>query len=74
MSAEQIQNREANIMGQAYSVIAEIALAADLFENDDVQRALDYFSTNTYREEFLPLSLTPMISSNAQKSCSQEHS
>ncbi|MAM86184.1 MAG: hypothetical protein CME36_02615 [unclassified Hahellaceae] len=64
MPAEEMQNREAYIMSQAYQVIAQIALAADLFENDDVQRALDYFSTNEYREDFLPFPSTPMTPSN----------
>ncbi|MCB1669300.1 MAG: hypothetical protein KDI24_13175 [Pseudomonadales bacterium] len=73
MSAKEMQNREAYIMGQAYQVIAQIALAADLFDNEDVQRALDYFSANEYREDFLPFPSTPMIPSNAQSSSAKEH-
>ncbi|MCR9193336.1 MAG: hypothetical protein NXH88_01315 [Hyphomonas sp.] len=47
------------IMGQAYQVIGAIASEAGLFEHPDVQSALDYFSKNRYREDFLPFSLRP---------------
>lgn len=73
MSVEETQNREADIMGQAYQVIAQIALAADLFDNEDVQRALDYFSANEYREDFLPFPSNPMTPSNAKTSSAEEH-
>ncbi|MEM9015197.1 MAG: hypothetical protein AAGB02_08840 [Pseudomonadota bacterium] len=52
---EEIEN--ASAMGQAYQVIGVLAHKAGLFDHPDVQRALDYFSRNQYREDFLPFSI-----------------
>jgi hypothetical protein len=54
------EGREQEIMGQAYQVIGAIATEAGLFDHPEVQRALDYFSENRYREGFLPFSLHPV--------------
>jgi len=56
--------RGQEIMGQAYQVIGAIASEAGLFDHPDVQRALDYFSENRYREDFLPFSLRPVNTVN----------
>lgn len=44
----------ADAMGQAYIVIAQIALKAEVLDAPWVQDALDYFSKCEYREDFLP--------------------
>lgn len=54
------EGREQEIMGQAYQVIGAIATEAGLSDHPEVQRALDYFSENRYREGFLPFSLHPV--------------
>ncbi|QSR22091.1 hypothetical protein [Hyphomonas sp. KY3] len=58
--------RGQEIMGQAYQVIGAIASEAGLFEHPDVQSALDYFSENRYREDFLPFSLRPVDTVNGK--------
>lgn len=47
-------------MGQAYQVIGAITSEAGLLDHAEVQRALDYFSENRYRDDFLPFSLRPV--------------
>lgn len=49
-------DQTADVMGQAYIVVAEIAQAAGIFDAPSVQHALDYFSKCEYREDFLPFS------------------
>jgi hypothetical protein len=39
---------------QAYQVIGALSTHFDAFEHPDVQRALDYFSSDGYDPEFLP--------------------
>lgn len=73
MPDEEKRSRETEIMGQAYQVIAQIALTADLFENKEVQRALNYFSANQYREDFLPFPSKPMKRSTAQRPDTEDH-
>ena len=58
--------REQDIMGQAYQVIGAIASEAGLLDHPEVQRALDYFSENRYREDFLPFCLLPLITVNGK--------
>lgn len=60
------KRREQEIMGQAYQVIGAIASEAGLFDHPDVQRALDYFSENRYRKDFLPFSLRPVKTVNGK--------
>ena len=55
------ENTKANcetsrVMGQAYQVIGILAENANLFDHPEVVRALDYFASNEYQEDFLPLS------------------
>ena len=51
-------------MGQAYQVIGAIAQEAGLLEHPDVQRALEYFAANQFRENFLPFSLSDAQGTN----------
>ena len=64
--SSEINRRGQEIMGQAYQVIGAIASEAGLFEHPDVQSALDYFSENRYREDFLPFSLRPVDTVNGK--------
>lgn len=58
------ERHEQEIMGQACQVIGAIASEAGLSDFPGVQRALEYFSENRYREDFLPFCLPPVITVN----------
>lgn len=57
MTQSEDRKTQAEIMGQAYQIVAILADAANLVEEEEVQRALNYFSANEYQENFLPFSL-----------------
>tara|TARA_R110000765_G_scaffold339208_1_gene429360 strand:- start:141 stop:389 length:249 start_codon:yes stop_codon:yes gene_type:complete len=60
------KRREQDIMGQAYQVIGAITSEAGLLDHPEVQRALNYFSENRYRDDFLPFSLRPVNTVNGK--------
>lgn len=67
MSASKERRIQAEIMGQAYQVIAALADAANLSSDASVQRGLNYFSANEYRENFLPFSIKPANTEEEKK-------
>lgn len=73
MNVMEDQRRQAEIMGQAYQVIATLADAANLSDDAEVQRALNYFSANVYQENFLPFSINPTTIEENAKDQAQVH-
>ncbi len=73
MGTMEDQRKQAEIMGQAYQVIATLANAANLSDDAEVQRALNYFSANLYQENFLPFSINPTTIGENAKDQAQVH-
>jgi hypothetical protein len=56
---EHLATRTVTVAGEAYQVIGAIAAAAGLMEHPEVQRALDYFSGETFDGSILPFGAGP---------------
>jgi hypothetical protein len=44
-----------DMIGEAYQVLAQVLVRADLFDHPEAQRCLDYFSRGVFDPAFLPL-------------------
>lgn len=73
MGTMEDRRKQAEIMGQADQVIATLANAANLTDDAEVKRALNYFLANVYQENFLPFSINPTTIEENAKDQAQVH-